>query len=64
MEILGVAFRGFYSKIKYPTTDVVKFQVGVYFKTSGLQLLLQALRFHQGPSDKNIITLFDRVSIF
>lgn len=62
LEILGIAFRGFYSKIQYPTTEVVKYQVGVYFKTAGLQFLLQVLRFHRGISDSTTIRIFDKVA--
>ena len=64
LEILGIAFRGFYSKIQYPTTEVVKYQVGVYFKTAGLQMLLQILRFHRSYWDFNIIKTFDKVLHF
>ena len=63
LEILAFGFRGFYFKIKYPTSEVVKFQVGVYFKLAGLQFLLQILRFHHGPNDTEIINLIDKVNI-
>lgn len=62
LETLGVAFRGYYHKILYPTADVVKYQVGVYFKTAGLQMLLQALRFHTSRRDAVITRAFDRVT--
>lgn len=62
LETLGIAFRGFYSKIQYPTTDVVKYQVGVYFKIAGLQFLLQILRFHRGSLESTIVKIVDKVA--
>ena len=62
MEILGIGFRAFYSKIKFPTKEVLNFQVESAFKITKLQLLLQVLRFHQGPKDKNLFKLIEKVS--
>lgn len=63
LEILSVAFRAFYFKLKFPIIDVVKFQVTVYFKMAGLQMLLQVLRFHFGPKDSSLARLFDKVTL-
>lgn len=61
-EILALGFRAFYFKIKYPTLEVVKFQVRMYFKMTGFQLLSQVLPFHTSSQDSRLISLFEKVA--
>lgn len=64
VEILGLGFRKFYSYSKFPTKEVLNFQVQSSFKLTILQLLLQILRFHQGPDDKELFNIINTVKYF
>ena len=64
LEILGIAFRGFYMKIKYPTEEIAKYQVRVFFKLVGFQMLQQILGTHHRQNDSQISVFLNKVLLF